>query len=324
MAVAVQNVTGSCKPYRTAGFPNDDCRFAAWAAMVKSGLVDIAFLVDAHCGPVDIQRCQAYTRSMGDVATKGAPTTTQTSQRLVDPAEGLPAIRGIQSGGILTLINPALQSRIIHTTHRCSGRLFLVHLRHGTDDLVIVAPSVRSPITPEARSSAAPIPADDRPLVRPHIPLLPLPGFAGPLSPESRPFSATDAPPGVSPTRSRPQRVGDSNYSDIEDDDGDDGSASLSDATHAPAAMLATSRPYTNVVCGAPRDLVRVGRYHYTHRPYVGIDVLVAQIAERRAELAFLRSKWPRGSTQPIGAASDMAVATTAALTDPSSPDTIV
>ena len=85
--------------------------------------------------------------------------------------------------------------------------------------------------------------------------------------------------------------------------------------------MLATSRPYMDVVCDAPRDLVRVGGYHCTHRPYVGIDVLVAQISERRAELAFLRSTWPRGSTQPIGAASDMAVATTAALTDPSSPD---
>ena len=139
MAVAVQNVTGSCKPYRTAGFPNDDCRFAAWTAMVKSGLVDIAFLVDAHCGPVDMQKCQAHTRSMGGVATKGAPTTTQTPQRLVDPAEGLLTIRGIQPGGILMLINPTLQSRIIHTTHRCSGRLFLVHLRHGTDGLVIVA-----------------------------------------------------------------------------------------------------------------------------------------------------------------------------------------
>jgi hypothetical protein len=28
------------------------------------------------------------------------------------------------------LISPALQSKIVHTTHRCSGRLFLVHLRH--------------------------------------------------------------------------------------------------------------------------------------------------------------------------------------------------
>ena len=138
MAIAVQNATGSCKPYRTAGFPNGDCRFAAWTTMVESGLVDIAFLVDAHCGPVDIQKCQAHTRSMGNVATKGAPTTAQTSQRLVDPAEGLPTVRGIQSGGILMLISPALQSKVIHTTHRCSGRLFLVHLRHGTDELVIV------------------------------------------------------------------------------------------------------------------------------------------------------------------------------------------
>ena len=139
MTIAVQNVTGSCNPYHIAGFPNDDCRFAAWTAMVKSGIVDIAFLVDAHCSPVDIQRCQAYTRAVGDVASRGAPTTTQTSRRLTDPAEGLPAMKGIQSGGILMLISPALQSKIIHTTHRCSGRLFLVHLRHDEDELVIVA-----------------------------------------------------------------------------------------------------------------------------------------------------------------------------------------
>ena len=104
MTIAVQNVTGSCKPYRTSGFPNGDCRFAAWAAaMVKTGLVDIALLVDAHCGPVGIQKCQAYTRSMENVATKGAPTTAQTSQRLVDPAEGLPTTdnsRGAVGGHI--------------------------------------------------------------------------------------------------------------------------------------------------------------------------------------------------------------------------------
>ena len=139
MTIAVQNVTGSCKPYHKAGFPNDDCRFAAWTAMVKSGLVDIAFLVDAHCSPVDIQRCQAYTRSMGNVVTKGAPTTAQTSSRLTDQVEGLPTMKGIQSGGIMMLISPSLQSRIVHTTHRCSGRLFLVHLRHDQEDLVIVA-----------------------------------------------------------------------------------------------------------------------------------------------------------------------------------------
>ena len=34
----------------------------------KSGLVDIAFLVDAHCDPVDIQKCQTYTRSMEGAA----------------------------------------------------------------------------------------------------------------------------------------------------------------------------------------------------------------------------------------------------------------
>ena len=109
---------------------------------------------------------------------------------------------------------------------------------------------------------------------------------------------------------------------DIDDDDDDgDGSAFLFDATHAPAAVPVASRPYVNVVCDAPRDLVRIGRYHCTHRPYVGIDVLVAQVSARRAELAFLRSTWPRGSAQPIGATPDMAVAADTALIDPSSPD---
>ena len=76
---------------------------------------------------------------MGNVATKGAPTTAQTSSRLSDPVEGLPTVNGIQSGGIMMLLNPSLQSRIMHTTHRCSGRLFMVHLRHNEEDLIIVA-----------------------------------------------------------------------------------------------------------------------------------------------------------------------------------------
>ena len=50
--------------------------------MAKSGLVDIAFLVDAHCDPVDVQKCQAYTKPPGGITVKGAPTTEQTSRRI--------------------------------------------------------------------------------------------------------------------------------------------------------------------------------------------------------------------------------------------------
>ena len=40
----------------------------------------------------------------------------------------------------MMLISPSLQSRIVHTTHRCSGRLFMVHLlRHNEEDLIIIA-----------------------------------------------------------------------------------------------------------------------------------------------------------------------------------------
>ena len=44
ITIAMQNATGSCKPHHKTGHPNDDCRFAAWTAMVKSGLV-----ASRHC-----------------------------------------------------------------------------------------------------------------------------------------------------------------------------------------------------------------------------------------------------------------------------------
>ena len=81
--------------------------------------------------------------------------------------------------------------------------------------------------------------------------------------------------------------------------------AVAADGTHAAMAVPTVHRPYTNVVCGTMRGSVRLGRYDHTRRPYVGPDMLAAQIAERRAELVFLRSMWPRGPTQPAGVASE-------------------
>ena len=45
--VACQNATGSCSPYNRAGWPDDECRFAAWVTLVNSGVLDVAFLVNA-------------------------------------------------------------------------------------------------------------------------------------------------------------------------------------------------------------------------------------------------------------------------------------
>ena len=42
----------------------------------------------------------------------------------------------------------------------------------------------------------------------------------------------------------------------------------------------------------------------HTRRPYAGPDILAVQIAERRVELAFLRTVWPQGPTQLAGVAS--------------------
>ena len=37
----------------------------------------------------------------------------------------------------MVLISPSLHTRVVNTTRRCSGRLFLVHLRHKEEDLII-------------------------------------------------------------------------------------------------------------------------------------------------------------------------------------------
>ena len=54
------------------------------------------------------------------------------------------------------LISPALHFKVVHTTHRCSGRLVLVHLRHGEGELVIVALyGVSAPQTDDKKSMRA-------------------------------------------------------------------------------------------------------------------------------------------------------------------------
>ena len=185
-------------------------------------------------------------------------------------------------------------------------------------------PAGRSPVTPVTRGSATPLPTDSRPLAGLRIPPFPLPGFADSLSLEPRAFSPVGVLPDGSPARLQLSQVGGPNFSDIEDDDDHNGSAFLSDDTRVPVAAPAAHRPYVNVVCDVRRDSVRRGRYHHTPRPYVGIDMLEAQISERRAELAFLRSTWPRESTRSTGIAAEMAGPIAVTLADPPSPDVAV
>ena len=59
-------------------------------------------------------------------------------------------------------------------------------------------------------------------------------------------------------------------------------------------------------------------------RWYVGPGMLAAQIVGRRAELAFLRSTWPRRSSQPAGIAPEMTTPTAATLADSPSPEVAV
>ena len=84
----------------------------------------------------------------------------------------------------------------------------------------------------------------------------------------------------------------------------------LEEALVVHTAVPAVRRPYTKVNCGRTRDSVRLGRYDHTRRPYAGPDMLVVQIEEHRAELAFLRAMWPQGPTQPAGVAPEMTART--------------
>ena len=64
------------------------------------------------------------------------------------------------------------------------------------------------------------------------------------------------------------------------------------------------------------RGSVRLGRYDHTRRPYAGPDMLAAQIGERRAELAFLRTVCPQAAASAtdigVGADTDPSPAVTA------------
>ena len=43
-----------------------ECRFAAWVTLVNSGVLDLAFLVDAHCSVGDVRQCRKYSRASED------------------------------------------------------------------------------------------------------------------------------------------------------------------------------------------------------------------------------------------------------------------
>ena len=80
--------------------------------------------------------------------------------------------------------------------------------------------------------------------------------------------------------------------------------------TAVSTAVPTARRLYTNVICVTTRGSVVLGRYNHTRRPYAGPDMLAVQIEERRAELAFLRTMWPRGATRLTRVAPETAART--------------
>ena len=81
-------------------------------------------------------------------------------------------------------------------------------------------------------------------------------------------------------------------------------------STPANAQWRTQAQQCMSVICGETRDSVRLERYDHARRSYAGPGMLAAQIAGRRAELAFLRTVWPRRLTQPAGVAPETAART--------------
>ena len=128
ISVACQNVTGSSQPYGRAGWPNDDCRFAAWTTLVNKGVFHLVFLVDAHCSVSDVKQCSRYAKASdsGNSRVYGAPTTARASRNILDDNDARPEAHRIRSGGILAIAHPTFSAGIQSTTHLCSGRMLVI------------------------------------------------------------------------------------------------------------------------------------------------------------------------------------------------------
>ena len=128
ISVACQNVTGSSQPYGRAGWPNDDCRFAAWTTLVNKGVFHLVFLVDAHCSVSDVKQCSRYAKASdsGHSRVYGAPTTARASRNILDDNDARPEAHRIRSGGILAIAHPTFSAGIQSTTHLCSGRMLVI------------------------------------------------------------------------------------------------------------------------------------------------------------------------------------------------------
>ena len=119
---------GGARGYNRAGWPNDDCRFAAWTTLVNKGVFHLVFLVDAHCSVSDVRQCSPYakTSDSGDSRVYGAPTTARASRNILEDNDVRPEAHRIRSGGILAIAHPTFSAGIQSTTHLCSGRMLVI------------------------------------------------------------------------------------------------------------------------------------------------------------------------------------------------------
>ena len=105
ISVACQKVAGSPQPYNRAGWPNHDCRFAAWITLVNKGVLHLAFLVDAHCSVGDVKQCSRYAKAAdsGHSRVYGVPTTTRALRSILHDNDARPEAHRIRSGGTLAI-----------------------------------------------------------------------------------------------------------------------------------------------------------------------------------------------------------------------------
>ena len=126
-----------CAPPTTArGDPKRRVPFyAAWATLVNSGVLDVAFLVNAHCSVGDVRQCWKYSHASEGRASKvhGAPTTARATQHLFeDNNDARPTTSAIRPGGILAISHPTFAKGIRRSSHSCSGRLLVIQHEHMT------------------------------------------------------------------------------------------------------------------------------------------------------------------------------------------------
>lgn len=138
LVLCLVNPAGHMVPYRTGGAPERECRLPYAAALVESGVVDMAVLPEAHVDASGARTVRTYVAKMHpNVRAVAAPTSAPAAavELCIEPSK----VKGSTHSGIIVLLSEGMAERLEGVpTHYAAGRLLHLLLRFEDRPLHVV------------------------------------------------------------------------------------------------------------------------------------------------------------------------------------------